>query len=482
MNDRSGMVVLGVALAALLLAIPMGFLLLVGGSSPDCEASLAARNLGAIPDSAAGFDREQLTNAGEIIRAGAAEGVSSRDQTIGIMTAIGESTLRVLDRGDAAGPDSRGLFQQRDNGAWGSYEDRMDPFLSARYFFRALQTVSGRSTMAPTLVAHRVQRNADPQHYALFWNQAQQVFTALTGNAPHPGEAPQAGGGSSRYKLGPVKHHVAVAADHIGRMFDVGTIGGWRPGDTYDTEGHPAGLALDLIINSQEQGSRIATYAREHAAEMGVKYVIWYQKIWSPQRDSEGWRYMSDRGSPSANHLDHVHISFEAEPGTAPLPEGGVPIPEGCGDTVVIDGQAAAATRGQWVQPAPGPITSRYGNRKHPTTGVYKLHSGTDLAGGGCDAPIKAAKAGTVVGAGPAAGYGNLITIDHGGRVVTRYAHMYGSGILVKTGQHVDSGQMIGRIGSSGYSTGCHLHFEIKIGGSFTNPQTYLAGYSLTIG
>lgn len=481
MNGRGSAGIIALVVA-LIVALPMGFLLLLGGSTPECDSSLVAGNVGAIPDSAAGFDKEQLSNAAEIIRAGAIEGVTSRDQTIGVMTAIGESTLRVLDYGDAVGPDSRGLFQQRANGAWGSYEDRMDPFLSARSFFRALQAVSGRSALEPTLVAHRVQRNANPQHYARYWNQAQEVFTALTTGNTHQGDAPPAGGGSSRYKLGPVQPHVGVAAEHIGREFDVGTIGGWRAGDTYDTEGHPAGLALDLMVNSQDQGARIAGYAREHAAEMGVKYVIWYQKIWSPQRDDEDWRYMSDRGSAAANHLDHVHISFNAEPGTAPLPASGASLSDECGTNLTINGQAAAGMAGSWVAPGPGPITSSYGTRKHPTTGVTKLHSGTDLAGGGCDAPIAAAKAGTVIAAGPSGGYGNLITIDHGDGVISRYAHMYSSGILVKTGQQVASGQTIARVGSAGYSTGCHIHFEIKVNGSFTNPYTYLQNHSLTLG
>ena len=480
MSGRSSLGLIVGFVVALVLGLPVGFLLLLGGTGPDCDTSLTAGNVDTIPDNAAGLDKQQLTNAGEIIRAGATEGVTSRDQTIGIMTAIGESTLRVLDYGDAVGPDSRGLFQQRSNGAWGSYEDRMDPFTSARSFFRALVVIKGRDVLEPTLVAHRVQRNADPQHYARYWTQAQEVFTALTGNTPHAGQAPQTSGGSSRYKLGPVKPHVAVAAEHIGRLFEVGTIGGWRAGDTYDTEGHPAGLALDLMVNSQDQGARIAGYAREHAAEMGIKYVIWYQTIWSPDRDGEDWRFMSDRGSASANHLDHVHISFNAEPGTAPLPEGG--LPDECSNSLVVDGQAAAGVAGAWVAPGPGPITSQYGTRKHPITGVVKLHSGTDLNAGGCNAPIKAAKAGTVIGAGPSAGYGHLITIDHGGGVLSRYAHMYGSGVLVKTGQQVASGQQIGLVGSDGYSTGCHLHFEIKINGSFTNPYTYLIGQSLTLG
>jgi murein DD-endopeptidase MepM/ murein hydrolase activator NlpD len=139
------------------------------------------------------YNREQLVNAAHIIRAGADLGVSAHGQTIGVMTAIGESTLRVLAYGDLVGPDSRGLFQQRANGAWGSYADRMDPYISATNFFRALVEVSGWETLAPTIAAHRTQRNADPYHYERFWDDAVAIVEALAG-VDLGGLAPGTGG------------------------------------------------------------------------------------------------------------------------------------------------------------------------------------------------------------------------------------------------------------------------------------------------
>jgi murein DD-endopeptidase MepM/ murein hydrolase activator NlpD len=97
------------------------------------------------------------------------------------MTAMGESGLRVLTHGDAVGPDSRGLFQQRDNGAWGTLADRLDPFTSATNFFAKLATISDRESLAPTIVAHRVQVNSDPYHYAKYWDSAVEVVEGLTG-------------------------------------------------------------------------------------------------------------------------------------------------------------------------------------------------------------------------------------------------------------------------------------------------------------
>lgn len=127
----------------------------------------------------AGYQGEQLKNAALVINAGKALGLSARGQTIGVMTAMGESGLRILDHGDGPGPDSRGLFQQRDNGAWGSYQDRMNPMTSATNFFKALQKVSGWEQLEPTTAAHRVQRNADPFHYQSFWPEAVEVVAAL---------------------------------------------------------------------------------------------------------------------------------------------------------------------------------------------------------------------------------------------------------------------------------------------------------------
>lgn len=129
------------------------------------------------------WDQDQLRNARAVLAAGRELQVPRRGQVIALMTAIGESGLRVLDRGDAVGPDSRGLFQQRANGAWGSYADRMDPKRSSESFYRALLEVDGWPLLEPTEAAHRVQRNADPGYYAKFWPAAQQLYAKLGGGS-----------------------------------------------------------------------------------------------------------------------------------------------------------------------------------------------------------------------------------------------------------------------------------------------------------
>lgn len=122
---------------------------------------------------------EQKKNASEIIRAGQSAGLGSRDITIAVMTAIGESGLRILAYGDTAGPDSRGLFQQRDS--WGPLSVRMNAFGSAGLFFDSLKKVPDRESLQPTIVANKVQINADPNHYAKFWEPAVSVVSALGG-------------------------------------------------------------------------------------------------------------------------------------------------------------------------------------------------------------------------------------------------------------------------------------------------------------
>ena len=106
-------------------------------------------------DAVAGYSGDQLTNAAYIMNAASTLGLDRAAQIIGVMTAMGESSLRVVDHGDTAGPDSRGLFQQRDNGAWGSLADRMDPTISATNFFKALERVDGWEALPPTIAAHR---------------------------------------------------------------------------------------------------------------------------------------------------------------------------------------------------------------------------------------------------------------------------------------------------------------------------------------
>ena len=124
-----------------------------------------------------------------------------------------------------------------------------------------------------------------------------------------------------------------------------------------------------------------------------------------------------------------------------------------------------------WPIPGYTTITSEYGMRVHPITGAYKLHTGTDI-GAPMGADFVAMAKGVVTKASMTPAYGNMVIIDHGGGVQTLYAH--GSEILVQIGQEVEAGTPVLKVGSTGYSTGPHAHFEIRINGQPVNPMDYL--------
>jgi murein DD-endopeptidase MepM/ murein hydrolase activator NlpD len=147
--------------------------------------------------------------------------------------------------------------------------------------------------------------------------------------------------------------------------------------------------------------------------------------------------------------------------------------------------QAAAKVSGRAYTPvsggtgflmhaANGPITSPFGTRYHPILHVWKLHSGTDF-GVPCGTPVVAAADGTVISAGNGGGNGNRIVIDHGivsgVDLASTYNHL--TSFVVKSGK-VKRGQLIAYSGTTGYSTGCHLHFETLENGQFVNPMKWL--------
>jgi murein DD-endopeptidase MepM/ murein hydrolase activator NlpD len=138
-----------------------------------------------------------------------------------------------------------------------------------------------------------------------------------------------------------------------------------------------------------------------------------------------------------------------------------------------IDGLRGALSYAPLRQPLPGPldVTSSFGFRTDPFLGRPALHTGMDLHGDLGD-PVHATAAGRVVLAGPSGGYGNLVEIDHGAGLATRYGHL--SQIDVQEGQWVEAGAVLGEIGSTGRSTGPHLHYEVRTDGAAVDPSRYL--------
>lgn len=143
-------------------------------------------------DGVAGWQGEQLENAAIIVRTASEQGFATDGKILGVMAAMGESSLHNIDYGDwetsgFTNPDgtrtsSIGLFQQQE--WWGSAETRMDPAASAALFYGRLAGLAGWQEMAPSHAIHRVQINTDPDHYARFQDDAEAVVDALSGPCP----------------------------------------------------------------------------------------------------------------------------------------------------------------------------------------------------------------------------------------------------------------------------------------------------------
>lgn len=144
-------------------------------------------------------------------------------------------------------------------------------------------------------------------------------------------------------------------------------------------------------------------------------------------------------------------------------------------------GPAGVVSSSGWANPTSGSLVSPHGYRVHPISGGYRLHAGVDLAGG-CGVPIYAATSGRVIFSGLNGGFGNWILIDHGNGIQSGYAHIVNGGRLVSSGQAVAAGQMIARTGSTGGSTGCHLHFETREDGVAVNPVPFMRDRGVRLG
>jgi murein DD-endopeptidase MepM/ murein hydrolase activator NlpD len=148
-------------------------------------------------------------------------------------------------------------------------------------------------------------------------------------------------------------------------------------------------------------------------------------------------------------------------PAGAPFGGGGVPL---------------AHTLQALALPVAGHVTSGFGARRDPMTGEESSHSGLDV-GAPEGTPIRVPAGGVVLSAGPKGGYGNAVEVDHGNGLVTLYGHA--AELLVSKGEFVQPGQEIATVGSSGRSTGPHLHFEVRVGGRPVDPSRALKKYGL---
>jgi murein DD-endopeptidase MepM/ murein hydrolase activator NlpD len=198
----------------------------------------------------------------------------------------------------------------------------------------------------------------------------------------------------------------------------------------------------DLVEHRQQVAARLEGQAAQHKAVLaGLEG--------DERRYAAAIDALEAQSDTIANHL--ADLAGQQRPGLA----GGTP----------------PASSGSLQWPVNGPVTSGFGYRTHPVLGTRRLHAGVDF-GVGTGTPIVAAGDGVVVSAGWLGGYGNAVIIDHGGGVATLYGHQ--SRLAVGSGASVSRGEVIGYVGSTGMSTGPHLHFELRINGVPTDPMSRL--------
>jgi murein DD-endopeptidase MepM/ murein hydrolase activator NlpD len=240
---------------------------------------------------------------------------------------------------------------------------------------------------------------------------------------------------------------------------------GDRPANVDDD--HQTGRAVDAMVPDYRTaagkalGDRIAAWTVANSEALGVKYVIWNERIWSAARRAEGWRSCGSRQAScysgtddTAAHRDHVHVSTYGN---------------------VAGSADIAVASGKVVRPVTGAVlTASFGQC---SAGVWvACHTGQDFALP-AGAPIRAVMDGVVTSVGSGGAYGRLTKVQHAGGVASWYAHQ--SSQAVQVGQSVRAGQVIGLVGFTGNvrpagPAGAHLHFEIRVRDRAVDPYRWL--------
>lgn len=247
--------------------------------------------------------------------------------------------------------------------------------------------------------------------------------------------------GSHKYSLPGVKPWVFEAANYLGNKFNIDVIGGL--GSRSRKSEHPLGLALDFMT-SDDRGTALANEVVRINGALDAMYVIWRQRINS--FDGRGWRAMADRGSPTENHMDHVHVSFKSSGKTGDLP-------------ALFSGGFKQGSGGTHRPVKSGGLTQglHYNNAVDfgvpRGTPVYAYADGVVTSSRDIAGPLPTDR---YHGDGPYGSYGRVIEINHGG-FSTLYAHL--GSRFAQDGQEVKGGAKIGLSGNTGNSSGPHLHF-----------------------
>ena len=450
--------------------------------SPDCLPAAGGIQV-TTASSSTNLDATQLRRAEEVVRAGEQRRIPSYGVVIALSVALTESRLRMLandGRGSDLRREQRGVtasleyphdgvgsdhgsvnaFQQQWP-SWGSMDELMSMDVSAAKFYQALLKIPGWEELPVTVAAQRVQRSAFPDAYAPWEPLARTIYAQFAGKGdscqgPAQGMTCPATGLAAEYGMTPDALRVLRCAHQQFPAVDA-WIGNYLPSGPSD---HATGRAVDVMIPGWETpsgagyGWSIATWMRSNASQLGVKYVIFHDHIWSVLRNAEGWRpYRNPQvaapgdGAPNQRHTNHVHVS--------------------------VMGNAAGRTGPAEVSlPVLGPYRLGAGFSACGETAL-DCHTGLDFLVATGTAVVAAAD-GRVTFVGRGGRYGLLTRISHGGGVQTWYAHLGRQN--VHKGEKVTVGQVIGRSGT-GMGTGPALHFEVRAGGTPTDPAVWLQAH-----
>jgi murein DD-endopeptidase MepM/ murein hydrolase activator NlpD len=326
--DAKGKTGLILVLAPLLVAVAAFVLIIVvlgggGSAAAACTGSAGPADPENVPDQpVAGYSGDQLKNAAYIMNAASTLGLDRQAQVIGVMVAMGESSLTVLDNGDTVGPDSRGLFQQRDNGAWGSYADRMDPTISATNFFTALIAVPDWKTLEPTIAAHKVQGNADPYHYETYFAAGDAVVTALAGDG-------SAGGGcASGSVVFPLSPGFNMTDDYGPRTSPTAGASSWHP--AVDLQHYPNPCGDQIYAVTSGTVTLIAGYQVTIKSPSGYDVTYMHMKLSDVSvkvgdsiTPNQPIALVGNEGPSTGCHLDlRINKTGSTDAAIAALPDG----------------------------------------------------------------------------------------------------------------------------------------------------------------
>ena len=233
------------------------------------------------------------------------------------------------------------------------------------------------------------------------------------------------------------------------------------------------GVIDDLQALQEEISAKKADLEEQKAGEEAAKAELVDRKAELNQQRKEADALVKEIESNESEYKDTLDaINAEEEDIQAKI----VKLSKELAAQQVAQGKPSQAALGGYIWPVSSRrITSPFGNRNTGISGASTNHKGVDIGGVGYSTEVKAAKAGTVIVAQHSSSYGNYVVVSHGSGNTTLYAHM--SSIKVKVGQSVSQGTVVGITGSTGISSGPHLHFEITENGVRVDPRKYLTGY-----